>query len=76
MALNLSKVFLTCSASILLFAASVASSDARPNGKRPTPSQGESVYFYSGYDSNRNEDASCFRSTGLPDLYACTSHGG
>ena len=76
MSLNLSKTFLTFSASLLLVAASVMSSDARPHGTRLTPTQSESTYYHSNYNATHDGDSSCFRSTGLPDMYACSSHGG
>ena len=41
MSVNLSKTFLTFSASMLLVAASITSSDARSHRTRPTPTQSE-----------------------------------
>ena len=76
MSLNISKTFLTFSASILFVAASAMSSDARPHGTRLTPIQSESTYYHSDYHATRDGDSSCFRSTGLPDMYACAPHGG
>ena len=76
MSVNLSKTFLTFSASMLLVAASVTSSDARPHGTRLTRTQSESTYYHSDYNGTRDRDSSCFRSTGLPDLYACSANGG
>jgi len=76
MSVNLSKTFLTFSASMLLVAASVTSSDARLHGTRPNPIQSESTYYHSDYKTSRDGDSSCFRSTGLPDMYACAAHGG
>jgi hypothetical protein len=76
MVLNLSKTFLTFSASVLLVASSVASSDARTQTKRLSPAQNESVYYHSDYNNGRGSDSSCFRSTGLPAMYACSSNGG
>jgi hypothetical protein len=72
MTLNLSKTLLTLSATILLVAASATSSDARPQAKRLSPTQSESVYYHS--DSNGMRDSSCF--SGLPALYACSANGG
>ena len=66
------KTILTISAIILLVTASVTSSDARPHAKRLSPNQKESVY----YNSTPTQDNSCFYSTGLPEIYACSSHGG
>jgi len=43
MSLNLSKMFLTLSASMLLVAASVMTSDARPHANRHEPTQVEST---------------------------------
>jgi hypothetical protein len=75
MTLNRSKTLLTFSASILLVAAYAASSDARPHAQRLSPTQKESVYYYS--DPNTIRDNSCFsRSTGLPALYGCSANGG
>ena len=75
MPLNLSKALFTFSASVLLVAASATSSDARPHAQRLSPTQNESVYYHS--DPNTIRDNSCFsRSTGLPDLYACSANGG
>ena len=74
MPLNLSKALFTFSASVLLVAASATSSDARPHAQRLSPTQNESVYYQP--DSNSLRDSSCFsRSVGLPDQYACSSHG-
>jgi hypothetical protein len=72
MTLNLSKTLLTLSTTILLVAASATSSDARPQTKRLSPTQKESVYYHS--DSNTMRDSSCF--SGLPALYACSANGG
>ena len=43
MSVNLSKAFLTFTASLLLVAASVMSSDARPHANRHQPTQVESA---------------------------------
>ena len=72
MTVNLSKALLTLSATILVVAASATSSDARPQAKRLSPTQSESVYYHS--DSNGMRDSSCF--SGLPALYACSANGG
>jgi hypothetical protein len=75
MTLKRSKTLLTFSASLLLVAASATSPDARPHAQQLSPTQNESVYYHS--DPNTIRDNSCFsRSTGLPDQYACSSHGG
>lgn len=76
MALNLSKTLLTLSAGMLLVAASVTASDAKPHGSRLAPNQSASTYYHSDYTSARARDNSCFGSTGLPEMYACSSHGG
>ncbi len=76
MSLNLTKTFLTFSATVLLVAASVMSSDARPQGTRMAPVHSQATYYHSDYNAVRDGDSSCFRSTGLPDLYACSSQGG
>jgi hypothetical protein len=74
MTVNLSKALLTLSATLLVVAASATSSNARPQAQRLRPTQIESVYYHS--DSNTMRDSSCFsRSVGLPDQYACSSHG-
>jgi len=72
MTLNRSKTLLAFSASILLVAAYATSSDARPQAQRLNRTQSESVYYHS--DSNSMRDSSCF--SGLPEIYACSSHGG
>ena len=72
MTLNLSKSLLTLSATILQVAASATSSDARPQTKRLSQTQSESVYYHSA--SNTMRDSSCF--TSLPALYACSVNGG
>ena len=65
----------TFAATILLVALSATSSDARPHAQRLSPTQNESVYYH--LDPNNMRDSSCFsRSVGLPDQYACSSHGG
>ena len=76
MSLNLSKTFWTFSASMLLVAVSMTSSDARPHATRPTTTQMEPTYYHSDYNSARNGDSSCFRSAGLPAMYACSPSGG
>ncbi len=76
MFLNLYKTLLTFSAGMLLVAASVTSSDARLRGNRLTPTLSESTYYHSDYNSARDWDTCCFRSTGLPCLYACSTQGG
>ena len=70
MTLNLSKTLLTLSATVLLVAASATSSDARPQAKRPSPTQ--SVYYHSDFNGMR--DSSCF--SGVPALNACSANGG
>jgi len=66
----------TFAATILLVALSATSSDARPHAQRLSPTQIESVYHRSDFNSMRDRDSSCFsRSVGLPDQYACSSHG-
>ena len=66
------KALLTFSATILLVALSATSSDARPHAQRLSPTQNQSVYYHP--DSNSMRDSSCF--SGLPEIYACSSHGG
>jgi hypothetical protein len=73
MSLNLCKTFVMLSASMLIVAASVTSSDARTHGKRLT--QSGSVYYHSD-NTVRDGDNSCLRSTGLPAMYACSANGG
>ena len=74
MTLNRSKTLLAFSASILLVAAYATSSGARTHAQRLSPTQNQSVYYHS--ESNSMRDSSCFsRSVGLPDQYACSSHG-
>jgi hypothetical protein len=78
MTLNLSKAFLTLSATILVVAASATSSNARPHAQQLSPTQNESVYYNHNpnYNSSPIRDNSCFSSTSLPEMYACSSHGG
>ena len=67
----------TFAATILLVALSATSSDARPHAQRLSPTQIESVYHRSDFNSMRDRDSSCFsRSVGLPDQYACSANGG
>ena len=66
------KALLTFSATLLLVALSATSSDARPHAQRLSPTQNEFVYYHS--ESNSMRDSSCF--SGLPEIYACSSHGG
>ena len=67
----------TFAATILLVALSATSSDAKPHAQRPSPTQIESVYHHSDFNSMRDRDSSCFsRSVGLPDQYACSANGG
>ena len=70
------KTILTFSFTVLFVTASAMSSDARPHSKRLNPTQDESVYDNSNYNSTPIQDNSCFRSSGLPEMYACSSHGG
>jgi hypothetical protein len=78
MTLNRSKTLLTFSASLLLVAAYATSSDARSHAQRVSPTQGESVYYNHNpnYNSSPIRDNSCFSSTGLPEMYACSGRGG
>ena len=72
---NFSKTLVTFSATIVLVAASAMSSNARPHPQQMSPTQSGSAYHQS--DPNTIRDTSCFsRSTGLPDQFACSSHGG
>jgi hypothetical protein len=76
MTLNHSTTFLTLLATVLLVAASVTSSDARPHGNRLSPTRSEILYYYSDSDTRRDRDGSCHsRSTGLPDQYSCSAGG-
>jgi hypothetical protein len=64
----------TFSATILLVALSATSADAGPHAQRLSPTRNESLYYHS--DPNSLRDSSCFsHSVGLPDQYACSSHG-
>ncbi len=69
------KAILTLSATVLIAAASIAPSDARP-ARQAAPLQSESSNYDLDYKRTRDWDSSCFRSTGLPEQYACSSHGG
>ena len=67
------KTFVTIVGGVLLALACVTASDARQNVKRQAPTQSEP----SSYNQERGGDSSCFsRSTGIPDQYACSAHGG
>jgi hypothetical protein len=76
MTLALFKTSFTFSATVLLVAASVTSSDARPHAKLLNPPQSAPFYDQANSDSRRDWDSSCFRSTGLPAMYACAGNGG
>jgi hypothetical protein len=76
MTLNFFRRLSTLSATVLLVAASVTSSDARPHAKPLSPPQSEPFYDKANSDSRRDWDSSCFRSTGLPAMYACSGNGG
>ena len=76
MTLVRTRTILTFSFTVLFVTASAMSSDARPHAKRLNPTQPKSVYDYSNYNSSPIQDNSCFHSTGLPEMYACSSHGG
>jgi|SoimicMinimDraft_9_1059737.scaffolds.fasta_scaffold57587_2 hypothetical protein len=76
MTVNLSKALLTLSATVLLTTASAIPSDARPHVKRLSPTQSENVYERTDSETKRDWDGSCFRSTGLPAMYACSANGG
>ena len=73
---KISKVFMMFSASALLVAASVTSSDARHRTQRPPSDQTEPTYYQWESTTPRDWDSSCFRSSGLPEMYACDPHGG
>ena len=73
---KISNVFMMFSASALLVAASVTSSDARHQTQRVPSDQQEPTYYHWESTSPRDWDSSCFRSSGLPQMYACSSHGG
>ena len=70
------KALLTYSAAVLLLAATATSSEARPSPHRLNPPQSEPSNYDPEYNSARDWDSSCFRSTGLPEQYACSPHGG
>ena len=67
------KTFLTISAGILLALSCVTASDTQRH-----PSQSETPYYDTDYSQSpaRGWDSSCFQSTGLPAMYACSSNGG
>lgn len=72
------NMILAFSSAVLLVATSVTSSDARPHANRASPTQSDSVYYNHNPRNNTSpiRDNSCFSSTGLPEMYACSSHGG
>ncbi len=70
------KAILTLSTTILLAAAVTAPSDARPYARWQKPPQSEPYNYDPDYNAARDWDNSCFRSTGRPAQYACSSHGG
>jgi hypothetical protein len=67
------KTFVTLVGGLLLTLSCATASDARQQAKRQAPTQSEP----SSHNQERGGDSSCFsRSTGIPDQYACSSHGG
>ncbi len=70
------KTFLTIAGAVLLALSCATASDARQHAKRVSPTQSEPVFNSSDYNPTRDRDSSCFDSTGLPQLYACSPHGG
>jgi hypothetical protein len=72
------NMILTFSSAVLLVVTSVTSSDARPHANRASPTQNNSIYYNHNPSDNTSpiRDNSCFSSTGLPEMYACSSHGG
>jgi hypothetical protein len=68
------KTLFTLTATLSLVAGSATSSDARPHAQRMRPTQIESVYHHSDFNSMRDWDSSCFHS--LPEIYACSAGGG
>ncbi len=71
MSINLSKTFLVFSASLLLVAASVTSSNAKSH-ETQTQTQAKSSDNDDTWDDIRHADNSCFLNTGIPDMYACS----
>jgi hypothetical protein len=59
----------------LLAITCATASDARQHAKQVRPTQNEPIY-YPDYNNTRDRDSSCFNSSGLPELYACSGNGG
>ena len=69
------KTFVTITGAALLALSCSTTSDAKQHARRPIPTQNEPAYS-SDYNTTRARDNSCFYSTGLPELYACSANGG
>ncbi len=70
------KTFVTIAGAALLALSGATTSDARQHSRRPGPTQNEPAYYSSDYNTAHGRDSSCFYSTGLPELYACSANGG
>lgn len=70
------RTFTTLTGSVILTLCCATASDARQHTKQPRATQSAPIYDTSDFHNNWGRDSSCFNSTGLPELYACSSHGG
>jgi hypothetical protein len=70
------RTFLTLAGGVLVTVSCVTASDARQNTRQLPPTQRQTIYNNYDYNNTRNLDSSCFYSTGLPELYACSGKGG
>ena len=70
------RTFITIAAGVLLALTCVTSSDARQHANQPRPVQSGPTYYGRITTIQRGRDSSCFYSTGLPELYACSANGG
>ena len=74
------KTFVVLSSGILLAAALVTQSDARPRNNQLRPTRTEVFYHTSDYNIElsqgalRGRDSSCHNVPGLPDMFACSAN--
>jgi hypothetical protein len=70
------RTFIKIAGSVLLTVSCVTASDARQHARQQPTTQRQTIYDNSDYNNTRGQDSSCFNSTGLPELYACSGNGG
>ncbi len=68
------KTIITIAGAALLALSSVTVAESRPHARPVT--QGEPSNYDPDYNTRFRQDNSCFYSTGLPEMYACSSSGG